>query len=88
MRFAPPTIDTAELPAAKAAVATRMANHSAERAVELLEKARRAGYFNTLSSASTVLANHNLDALAAREDFAKLLADLDADAAERRRAAK
>ena len=76
----------AELPAAKAAGATRMANRSAERAVELLEKARRAGYFNTLTSASALLANHNLDALAAREDFAKLLADLDSDAAERRTA--
>jgi tetratricopeptide (TPR) repeat protein len=75
-----------EVPAAKAADATRAANRSAERAVELLEKARRAGYFNTLTSASTVLANHNLDALAAREDFAKLLADLDSDAAERRTA--
>jgi hypothetical protein len=45
------------------------------------------GTLSDANSSATLLANHNLASLVGRSDFTHLLADLDAEAAEKKRKA-
>jgi hypothetical protein len=70
--------------AAAGPAANAQSDHFGAKAIDLLRQSNRAGFIDVSEFSSLVLANRNLTSLFDRDDFKELVAEMDAEAAERR----